>query len=207
MPQTRNRVSDAAVKSATGKTWPQWYAALDRLGAKTMTHREIARMLQERGLIDSGWWCQMVTTGYEYARQKRVVGKTLSAGFEIGVQKTLPVPPERLWSFLMSQNGTAIWLGDGLHLELRRGARHALADGGMIEIRTLDLGRKLRLRFQPRGFKNPSTLQLYFEPSGRGTALSFHQEKLPSAAARETMRKHWRGVMARIHATLLAQRP
>ena len=31
-------MSDEAVKAKTGKTWKQWFAILDKAGAKQMTH-------------------------------------------------------------------------------------------------------------------------------------------------------------------------
>ena len=39
------RVSDEAVRAKTGKAWTEWFAVLDRAGAATLTHREIAAHL------------------------------------------------------------------------------------------------------------------------------------------------------------------
>ena len=41
----RERMSDAAVQAKTGKTWPEWFAVLDKAGAAKMTHKEIAAHL------------------------------------------------------------------------------------------------------------------------------------------------------------------
>ena len=53
-----------------------------------MPHKEIARLLFEKGYIENGWWGQMVTVGYEYARGRRIVGQPETTGFEI-VAKTV----------------------------------------------------------------------------------------------------------------------
>ena len=56
----------------------------------------------------------------------------------------------------------------------------------------------MRLTWQPPHFSTPSTLQVSLIPSGNKTALRFHQEKLPSAEAREQMRAHWRDVLQKL---------
>ena len=38
---TPARMTDAAVRGKTGKTWDEWFAFLDRAGCKSMTHKEI----------------------------------------------------------------------------------------------------------------------------------------------------------------------
>ena len=49
------------------------------------------------------------------------VGQTKDAGFEIGVSKTVPHPREAVWELLTSEEGAALWLGDGVALPARRG--------------------------------------------------------------------------------------
>ncbi len=75
------KISDDAVKRATGKNWEQWFTLLDKAGAKKMKHIDIARMVQTKYLgnknksIDvaksEGWWSQMITVQYEYSRKLR----------------------------------------------------------------------------------------------------------------------------------------
>jgi hypothetical protein len=50
-----SRVSDEAVKKATGKVWDELLTILDRDGARIMFHTQIARLLQERGYVESAW--------------------------------------------------------------------------------------------------------------------------------------------------------
>src|SRR5687768_242594 len=44
---TKPKMSDDAVKAKTGKVWKEWFAILDKAGAKNMTHQEIVRYLRE----------------------------------------------------------------------------------------------------------------------------------------------------------------
>lgn len=89
-------VSDKAVKAKTGKTWPVWFAILDKWGAKKKPHREIAKYLREKQKMPS-WWCQMVTVGYERARGLRAVHQT-AEGFSAQRSKTFTVPLSRLYA-------------------------------------------------------------------------------------------------------------
>lgn len=75
------KISNEAVLKATGKNWQQWFAILDKAGAKKLKHIDIARFLQANYLgknnknvnvvTSGGWWSQMVTVEYERARKMR----------------------------------------------------------------------------------------------------------------------------------------
>lgn len=198
MTTTQRKISDDAVRKATGKGWDEWFALLDSEGAAALPHKQVARMLHDKGYIASGWWCQMVTVEYERARGKRVLGGTESAGFQIGVQKTLPLAAEDAWNLITQPEGLALWLGTVPSLRWERGTEYATAEGTRGEIRSVHPNKLLRLTWQPPDFPAPSTLQVSLEPSGKKTAVRFHQEKLASAETREHMRAHWRAVLQKL---------
>jgi hypothetical protein len=93
--------SDEAVKKATGKTWDEWVGLLNSKGAKEMLHKDIARLIHEKGYIkkpkswpagrsfNEGWWCQSVTVGYEQKIGRRVAGQTSKGNFSTTVNRTL----------------------------------------------------------------------------------------------------------------------
>ena len=68
------RTSDEAVRRATGRTWDEWIRWLDERGAAGMSHKQIVALLREQGGVESGWWQQTVTAGYEVAKGRRVEG-------------------------------------------------------------------------------------------------------------------------------------
>ncbi|MBA3255453.1 MAG: DUF4287 domain-containing protein [Pyrinomonadaceae bacterium] len=49
------RMRDEAVKAKTGKKWNQWFAILDKAGAKKMTHQEIVKFLNSQHDLGP-WW-------------------------------------------------------------------------------------------------------------------------------------------------------
>ena len=193
-----NRISDDAVKNATGKSWEGWLLLLDMEGAKGKPHKETARLLQDKGHVSSGWWAQMVTVGYEQARGLRVVGQTAAAGYEVGARRTFPVTVDRAWSLLLSAEGLRVWLGSILSLDLTKGARFRTEDGISGEVRTVTPGRRFRMTWQPDGWSEPSTLQITVIPAGGGATITFHQEQLPDEAAREQMRARWQKVLSQL---------
>jgi hypothetical protein len=89
-------IASTAVKKATGRTWSEWFAVLDKAGADKLPHKEIARRLQRTHRL-ADWWCQMVTVGYEQARGLRVKHQT-SDGFKISVARTIASPVGRAFA-------------------------------------------------------------------------------------------------------------
>ena len=194
-------VSDEAVQKATGKSWDEWFELLDEAGAEEMSHKEIAELLMEKGYIEEGggWWAQSVTVGYEYFKGRRVKGQTADAGFQLGVQKTLPVEAEGLWQVITSPNGLEIWLGSGLHkMAFEAGETYRTAEGTTGEIRTAYPAERLRLTWQPADWENQSTLQLTLLDKGDKTALNFHHEKLSGPEQRKEMKSHWQQVLKQL---------
>ncbi len=102
-------MEDAAIKRATGKTKAQWLALLDKAGAKKMSHRDIAKMVQTKYLkskaasnvvTNGGWWSQMITVEYERARGLRNQNQD-EFGYMVSVHKTAMMSPQELlkaWS-------------------------------------------------------------------------------------------------------------
>ena len=188
-------VSDDAVAAATGRNWDEWTAFLDDLGAAEMTHKEIVALTAGPGGLSSGWWQQSVAVGYEQAKGLRVVGQTSGADFQIGVQKTLPVPPDVAWALLAEGPGRDIWLGSVDPLEFRKGQKYRTADGREGEVRSCVPGERVRLTWSHPSLARTSTVQIYLAPAGDRTSVRFHQERLSSLEERELMRSHWRQVL------------
>ena len=188
-------ISGEAVAKATGRDWDEWLVFLDALDAQQMNHKQIVGLLAAEGGLSNGWWQQMVTVGYEQARGLRKVGQTADAGYQIGVQKTLPIPHELAWDLLVVGPGRDIWLGESQPLDLRKGAEYVTSDGVSGEIRSVAPGQRLRLTWFHPDLPRSSTLQVMLIASGEKTSVRFHQEKLSSQDERERMRQHWREVL------------
>lgn len=198
MVDTLNNVSTEAVKKATGKNWDEWIQLLDNAGLRDKSHKEVVHYLEEGKHIESGWWRQMVTVGYEYARGSRILGETAEAGFEIGVQKTIPISPTQAWKLLTSPEGLKIWMGDTKNFKSEKGFQYDTAEGISGEIRSLKAGERIRLTRKIKGEQQSSTFQISLIPSGGKTSFRFHHEKLAGEDERERMGNHWREVLEQL---------
>src|SRR5262245_23611484 len=107
-PETTTGISSEAVKAKTGKTWAEWIALLDKAGAKTMSHKEIVAVLNDKYKV-GGWWQQMVTVGYEQARHGRKKGQ-MADGYQISANKTVNVPLAALYKHWDDPRARAKWL-------------------------------------------------------------------------------------------------
>ncbi|MBI1805736.1 MAG: DUF1801 domain-containing protein [Ignavibacteria bacterium] len=101
-------VSDEAVKTKTGKTWAQWFSILDKVGAKTMRHTEIAEYLYTKQKCPA-WWNQMVAVSYERERGMRAKYQT-PIGYQSSVSKTIAVPVQELFKAWEDGNIRRRWL-------------------------------------------------------------------------------------------------
>lgn len=127
----------------------------------------------------------------------RVVGLTADAGYQIGVRRTLPIDRDRAWDFLLSPEGLRLWLGNVTDLDLQVGAVYSSVEGITGEFRVVKPKEQLRLTWKPKGWEKPSTLQIRLLSSRPDkTTISFHQEKLSDAAARERMKERWEEALA-----------
>ncbi|OQX28660.1 MAG: hypothetical protein B0D92_07785 [Spirochaeta sp. LUC14_002_19_P3] len=194
-----SNISNETVMKATGRGWEEWVKYIDSRNGADMTHGEIVKMLSS-GAIESPWWQQSVTVGYEYAKNRRVVGKTAMAKFELGVQKTIPMDRARLWQLLFRKEGLAIWLGDIEPFALEPGTQFA-AETLKGEIRSIRSTEMIRISVQTEYIAHPFTMQIYLlcpRNTSHKTSLRFHFEKLDSSEEREFMRTRFKEVVEKL---------
>jgi uncharacterized protein YndB with AHSA1/START domain len=168
-------VSSAAVQRATGKTWAEWLAILDAVGARQMAHPDIALYLsREQGVPD--WWCQMVTVGYEQARGLRAVHQKTD-GFTANASKTIGVPVARLFAAWTDDGQRAIWLADA-----------------PMTIRKATPGRSVRIAWE-----DSSAVDANFTEKGEAKSMvAIQHARLPDAAASTEMKAYWSAALKRL---------
>jgi uncharacterized protein YndB with AHSA1/START domain len=135
--------------------------------------------------------------------RKRPTGLTRDAGWEIGVSRTAAVPLEEVWDFLTSPEGSAVWLGAGVHRLDEPGEAYETSAGIVGQIRSFRPRDRVRLTWRPPDWDHDSTVQFTVSSAGPGrTMLRFHQERLADAGEREQQRAHWRAVLDAVVAEL-----
>lgn len=187
------KVSDAAVKKATGRDWDAWVARLNKAGAADLTHKQIAAHLSENERIHP-WWAQMVTVGYEQAMGRRAKHEKPD-GFSVSGSKTIAAPVEKAFAAFAAASGRQRWLD---------------AD---LAIRKATPGKSVRITWNAgtgvRGEAGTSVeVNFYEKPAGKDglpkCSVQVQHNKLPDAKAAEAVKAWWKERLGVLKAELEA---
>lgn len=186
------KLSSIALKEKTGRNWAEWIEWLDNLRSDGKTHKEIVAVLNDH--VESAWYRQKIALGYREATGQRQTSKLLS-GYEVGVSRTFPIPVHKAWELIASETGLATWLGTLTEGRIGAAETFQTADGITGTITILEPGSHFRMAWKPGYWRHNSTLQVRVVGSKSKSAgksvISFHHEKLPRAADRDAMKRHW----------------
>ncbi len=162
-------VGDEAVKKATGKTWDQWIAALDKAGCRKMDHKKIVAVLHSKHKIGP-WWGQMVTVGYEQATGLRAKHEK-PGGFSVSASRTLAAPVGRVFDAFHDAKARARWLGKA-----------------KLTVRKATKNKSLRIAWDA----DDTRVDVNFYAKGAARSMvAVQHEKLPDAKAAAKMKAYW----------------
>jgi hypothetical protein len=88
-----------AVERATGRSWEQWLAYMDRINAAELDHHAIATHLLTEldGQVDNlGWWAQATAVAYEHYIGRRIPGQQPDGTFRLSVSRATSLGMEAL---------------------------------------------------------------------------------------------------------------
>ena len=134
-------MSDDAVLAKTGRTWEQWYSAINEAGGKTMDHKAIVAWLEEHYAL-TPWWQQMVAVTYEQAMGLRDRHEKPD-GYEIGVSKTFLAPINNVFACWAEARIRKQWLSGGMQISTSTKDRSLHASwnsGGRITVNFYEKG-------------------------------------------------------------------
>ena len=179
-PTTGPRMSDEAVKAKTGKTWKEWFAILDKAGAKKMTHQEIVKLLSSKHHVGP-WWQQMVTVTYEQQSGLRAQHQR-PEGYQISVSRTIAAPLAKLYKAFESEKARAAWLKE---------------DG--LVVRKATPNKSMRVTWKD----GKTSLEIAFLAKGDDKSqIVIQHSKLPNAKAADKMKTYWGKALDRLRARL-----
>jgi hypothetical protein len=163
------KISDEAVATKTGKVWKEWFALLDRGGAKEMSHHDIATLLYEKHKCP-GWWAQMITVEYERARGLREKYETAD-GYAASSSKTVAVSLSRAYKAWADATVRRRWMGKT-----------------SFEVTKAKTNKSLRLRWN--GGKNRVSVMFY--PKGRDKSqVTIDHTRLANQAEVAATKSYW----------------
>jgi hypothetical protein len=178
--KTTPRMSDEAVKAKTGKTWKEWFAILDKEGAKKMTHQEIVKLLHSKHDVGP-WWVQTVTVTYEQHAGLRQTHEKPN-GFQISVSRTVNTTLSLLYSAFEKDAARAEWLGEE----------------GLV-VRKATKNKSMRVTWKDG--KTSLEINFYAKGTDKSQVVVQHS-KLASSAAATRLKTYWAKALDRLQASL-----
>lgn len=89
------------IEKTTKRSWDEWLKFMDKIGAKDLTHKEIAVKVYyelENKIENWGWWTQSITTAYEQYIGRRIPGQRPDGTFQTSVSKSTKFDMKELMS-------------------------------------------------------------------------------------------------------------
>ncbi|MFS4458999.1 SRPBCC domain-containing protein [Bdellovibrio sp. HCB2-146] len=192
------RVSAESVVKGTGRNWDEWIAILDKNGARNQTHQEIVAFLAKKYKL-TAWWQQGVTTAYEIHIQRRAEGRNTKGEYMLTSTKTLKCDAKKLWKFLVSNEGVAIWLKPLSPVKIKPGEPFETETGAYGEIRTMKAPDRIRMTWQEPEWTKKSVLQVWVVGRANGKSiLVFNHEQLRDGRLRHQLKEHWMDVLVAV---------
>ncbi len=170
------------IERATKRTWEEWLAFMDSIGARELSHGQIASrvMAELDGVIDSAdWWAQGVTVAYEQHIGRRLPGQRADGTFQTSASKVTPFDMREL---------------------MDRWTAFAAADREVLDLIAGDVrisGTEKRITWRAKG-KDGSAIVVSSEPKADGRAsLVAQQTGLATHELNVAAKEWWRGVLGR----------
>ncbi len=179
----KRKIGDAAVAAKTGKTWREWFALLDRAGAKALEHRGIVEIARRHLPGGGDWWGQMVAVAYEQERGLRRPHQR-PHGFELSGSKTIAVSTAAAYRAFADARLRRRWLPEA-----------------GLTITTATAGKSIRF-----GWRDGKTRgDVAFYPKGAGkTMVTVQHRRIATAAAADRMKSYWKRQLEKLKAMLEA---
>lgn len=194
------RVSAKSVIKHTGKDWDQWVQILEKAGGRSWSHKEISEYLNKKYLT-TWWWTHIVATGYEVFIQRKVAGRNLKGEYQITSTKTFKVDGDKLWKFIASDKGIAMWLAPMSKFKLTPKSVYEREDGVYGEIRTMKAPLRVRFTWRDGDESKPTVVQMFVvhRKNKDSSILCFTHEKLTDGRIKEQLKEHWVSVLEKIY--------
>jgi len=94
-----------SIENKFGEPWGYWMDYMESIGAKDLSHTEIAKKIDSK--INDSWWAQTITVAYEQQSGRRKPGQRADGTYEASTTKMSDKDPQDLikkWSSYAANN-------------------------------------------------------------------------------------------------------
>lgn len=173
----------AAIEQATGRAWDEWVSRLNAQGAAELTHKEIAKRVNEElaGMTvdNTGWWAQGITVAYEQHIGRRVPGQLANGLFELAVSKSVARSRDEFFPIVVK------WFE----------AQGELNGVAPLKMRSSETSRRSNWRCD---FADGSKFAATVEINGEKSKLVLSHTDVPTQEEHDAWKAYWRDVTDRL---------
>lgn len=189
------------VKSATGKSWDEWFSILDKRGGIAQGRRSIGEFLYKECKLDP-WWCATINVEYEAARG--VVEKDGRAkGYMICVTKTITAPVDKAYAAWVTSEGLNQWFSTENQAEVADGGRYSNADGDTGVFKRVRKNKDLRFTWENPAHTSPTLVDVVFQDKGKGkTGVMITHDRIQKREEADGLREGWTQALDRLKSLL-----
>jgi uncharacterized protein YndB with AHSA1/START domain len=198
------RVSDAALKKSTGKTWAQWKTVLSTVKGKT-DKKSLVAAVKKAGVKDA-WWCDAVATGFLHMAKSSDDVQMKDDHFIASAQKVYLAGVSRVWDALTGVEGRKMWLGT--MAQMPKLGEAIVTDEGMQGVMQ-DVTKEKVISFTiAHSAKHQSTVHIQVQSNHGKTLVRLDHEGLRNKKEREERRRYWQSALDRIgHFFIIPKEP
>ncbi|CAN5671173.1 hypothetical protein BH10BDE1_BH10BDE1_16380 [soil metagenome] len=195
-------MTSASVEKNTGRGWDEWIVLLDKAGARSMSHGEIAKLLKTK-FKQPPWWQLNVALGFQYHTGQKMIGVNTKGQYTVAIGRTLPLSQKTLWKWITSEEGQAIWLKPLSTVMFSKGVEFEVEGGVFCQVRTLKAPQRIRFSWHDTDWEKPTFVQVAFHPRpGDKCGFGVSHDGIKDARTKERLKEMWRAQLDEVAAHL-----
>ena len=201
MLEAQNSLSEESVKSATGRTWKEWFAILDKRGGTAQGRRLITDFLYGECKLDI-WWCATLNVEYEAARGA-VEKDSRPKGYMICATKTIAAPVDKAYDSWITSEALNRWFSTKNKGEVVDGGRYSNADGDAGLFKRVRKNKDLRFTWENAAHTPGSIVDVTFQDKGKGkTLITVTHDRIQTRPEADGLREGWGQALDRLKTVL-----
>ncbi len=183
-----NEMSDASIRKATGKSWNEWYAALDKFGGAAKGRKALNEFLFKQNKVDA-WWTTTIVV--EYEKTRKVAEKDgRPKGYNICATKAVAAKPAQVFEAFTNSAKLSKWFGAGTKGDFTDGGSFSNSDGNKGTVKRVNPGKGLRFTWE--GPKHDGELvEVKLAPSGAKCSIIVNHDRIQTREAADGLRAAW----------------
>ena len=195
--ESQNPLTEASIKSSTGKTWDEWFVILDKRGGPAQGRKAIGEYLFKECKLDQ-WWCATINIQYEAARG--VLEKDgRPKGYTICATKMIAAPVDKVYSAWASEEDLNQWFSKKNNAEVAEGGKYSNSDSDQGIFKRVRKNKDLRFTWENPAHTAGTIVDVVFQDKGKGkTGVMVTHDRIQKREEADGLRQGWGDALDRL---------